>query len=136
MPSTQLCLNEQCAKREECLRYQLMRHVTKEFVSLHVVNPLNYPAEGEKCASFWTIRKIRVAWGLTKFYEEMPAKTARAIHAAIEAHFSHGQYYRYRNKTIGLLPADQKYITNICRRYGWDKPPVFDEYTEKYDWTS
>lgn len=116
MPSTQLCLNEQCAKREECLRYQLMRHV--------------------KCASFWTIRKIRVAWGLTKFYEEMPAKTARAIHAAIEAHFSHGQYYCYRNKTIGLLPTDQKYITNICRRYGWDKPPVFDEYTGKYDWTS
>lgn len=129
-----ICLNEQCVKREECLRYLLSRHVTKENLSLHVVNPKNYPAEGKTCASFRSARKIRVAWGLSKLYEEMPAKIARSVHAAIEAHFSHGQYYRYRNKTLGLLPADQKYIVNVCRKYGWEQPPVFDEFTEEYDW--
>lgn len=129
------CLNDRCGQSGSCLRHILFAGLAgEEYPTLRVVNPKAYPAEGEKCVMFRPDRKVKMAWGLSRLYDDMPQRTARAIRATLEAHFSHTQYYRYRNGLIGFSPTEQTYVASVCRRFGWKEPPHFDDYTEEYEW--
>ena len=79
-------------------------------------------------------KKIRVAWGFKKLYDDMPARISRAIHLNLEAIFNHSPYYRYRNQKLGLTPKQQECIRQVCRKHGWKEEIQFDRYTEEYDW--
>ena len=129
-----LCFNDRCPKGENCLRRMLARHNVPECKRISVVNPLCYPPEGEACEFFRSDRKLQIAWGFSKLYNDMPARIATAIHAELEGGFNHTTYYRYRNQKKGLTPAQQQYIRQVCLRHGWKEEPVFDRYTEEYDW--
>ena len=76
-----LCFNDRCPKGENCLRRMLARHNVPECKRISVVNPLCNPPEGEACEFFRSDRKLQIAWGFSKLYNDMPARIATAIHA-------------------------------------------------------
>ena len=87
-----LCFNDRCPKSEHCLRHMLAQHNTPECKRISVVNPLCYPPEGETCEFFRSDRKLRIAWGFSKLYIDMPARIAEAIHAELDFGFIHTSY--------------------------------------------
>lgn len=110
------------------------QYTTAQNIRLSVINPLCYPAAGKECPHFRSNKKIRVAWGFKKLYDDMPARISRAIHLNLEAIFNHSPYYRYRNQKLGLTPKQQECIRQVCRKHGWKEEIQFDRYTEEYDW--
>ena len=129
-----LCFNTLCPKAENCLRHSMTQYTTAQNIRLSVINPLCYPAAGKECPHFRSNKKIRVAWGFKKLYDDMPARISRAIHLNLEAIFNHSPYYRYRNQKLGLTPKQQECIRQVCRKHGWKEEIQFDRYTEEYDW--
>ncbi len=114
-----LCFNTRCPKAENCLRHSMTQYTTAQNIRLSVINPLCYPAAGKECPHFRSNKKIRVAWGFKKLYDDMPARISRAIHLNLEAIFNHSPYYRYRNQKLGLTPKQQECIRQVCRKHGW-----------------
>ena len=129
-----LCFNTRCPKAENCLRHSMTQYTTAQNIRLSVINPLCYPAAGKECPHFRSNKKIRVAWGFKKLYDDMPARISRAIHLNLEAIFNHSPYYRYRNQKLGLTPKQQECIRQVRRKHGWKEEIQFDRYTEEYDW--
>lgn len=129
-----VCFNDRCSQKEHCLRALLTAYNTSEHGYLSVVNPLCYPKDEKPCSLYRSDKKIRTAWGFTMLYDNMPERIARAVRTDLEAHFHHTPYYRYRNKVLGISPQQQEYIRRVCLRHGWKEEPVFDYYTEEYDW--
>lgn len=129
-----LCFNNQCSKKEHCLRYHMAQTDTSGIPRISVFNPLCYPKAEEECPYFRSNKKVRMAWGFKHLYDDMPARIARAVHLNLEAIFSHSPYYRYRNQELGLTPKQQECIREVCRKHGWKEEVVFDRYTEEYDW--
>ena len=79
-----LCFNTRCPKAENCLRHSMTQYTTAQNIRLSVINPLCYPAAGKECPHFRSNKKIRVAWGFKKLYDDMPARISRAIHLNLE----------------------------------------------------
>lgn len=129
-----LCFNNQCNKREHCLRYNLTEVDTSDVPCISIFNPVCYPKKGEDCSFFRTNKKIRMAWGFKNLYDDMPARIAHAIHLSLESFFGHTSYYRYHNQKLGLTPQQQERIRQICLRHGWKEEITFERYTEEYDW--
>lgn len=121
-----LCFNTRCPKAENCLRHSMTQYTTAQNIRLSVINPLCYPAAGKECPHFRSNKKIRVAWGFKKLYDDMPARISRAIHLNLEAIFNHSPYYRYRNQKLGLTPKQQECIRQVCRKHGWKEEIQFD----------
>ena len=44
------------------------------------------------------------------------------------------QFYRMKNETIGISPAQQRAIKKIFLKYGIEADPVFDRYESVYPW--
>ena len=44
------------------------------------------------------------------------------------------QFYRMKNETIGISPAQQRAIKKIFLKYGIETDPVFDRYEPAYPW--
>ena len=73
-----LCFNTRCPKAENCLRHSMTQYTTAQNIRLSVINPLCYPAAGKECPHFRSNKKIRVAWGFKKLYDDMPARISTA----------------------------------------------------------
>jgi len=127
------CINTSCAQAKDCLRYQAMQHVTSEPVSLSTLNPARFPADGEKCLYFRTIRKVQYALGITHLLGNLPYDKAVEIKRELSAHFERSTFYRIRNKERYMKPSEQKFIRELFIRKGINEEPVFDSYADQYD---
>ena len=65
---------------------------------------------------------------------EMPRKKGQSIRDTLERHFGHTMYYLYRNGERPITPDMQEYIKKVCIRNGWNEEPVYDGFTEEYEW--
>ena len=75
-----LCFNTRCPKAENCLRHSMTQYTTAQNIRLSVINPSAIRRQGKECPHFRSNKKIRVAWGFKKLYDDMPARISRAIH--------------------------------------------------------
>ena len=69
-----ICLNDNCEKREHCLRWQLREYVAKNRMTLTCINPRHKDVAKGKCPLYLDDKKIRMAKGMMQFYDEMPRK--------------------------------------------------------------
>lgn len=128
------CFKEQCPRAGSCLRYIVGEHCTTKNYFIHVVNPKRIPEDAEKCPYFLSMEKIRVAWGVKKLLMNVPLEKANAMKRQLLAHFGRNAYYRFYRKEVHISPADQEFVRKLFRQYGIAEEPVFDEYTETYNW--
>lgn len=128
------CLNQDCPLGDNCLRRLAALHAPKKYPYLVAVNPAAYPGDATHCPHFKSSAKIRFAWGLTATFDNIPYKTALLLKRKIRSLYSRTTYYRILNKERSLSPAEQSEIAHIFEQNGITSVPVYDSYTEEYDW--
>ncbi len=110
-----ICLNDNCEKREHCLRWQLREYVAKNRMTLTCINPRHKDVAKGKCPLYLDDKKIRMAGQLIAAY-------GRTI------------YYEYRNGKRLISPQKQAFIREVCQQCGWMKEPHYDGFVEDYLW--
>lgn len=128
------CLNQACPLGDNCLRRLAALHAPKKYPYLVAVNPAAYSEDATHCPHFKSSAKIRFAWGLTATFDNIPYKTALLLKRKIRSLYSRTTYYRILNKERSLSPAEQSEIAHIFEQNGITSVPVYDSYTEEYDW--
>lgn len=128
------CFNTHCPKGEKCLRHLVAMHSTNQYPTLSVVNPNCIPEDANSCPSFHPIRKIRVAWGIKHLLDNVPHKDADSLKRMMLSHFGRGLYYRFYREEKFIAPEQQEYIQRIFRQKGITDQPIFDSYTEEFEW--
>ena len=119
---------------KQCLRWILKDYVPDDQLIVNAINPRYKKPIGAGCPEFKSSEKRLMAIGMTMFYEEMPRKTEQNIRHALQQHFGHTMYYLYRRGDIPITPTMREDIKKICERYGWKKEPVYDGFSEEYEW--
>ncbi|MDR0891987.1 MAG: DUF6078 family protein [Mediterranea sp.] len=127
------CLNQQCPRSGECLRYLLSAHETEQEDALTIVSPA---LAMRPCRFYAPDRKVSFALGITEFYDLIPRKAAHAIKQKLIAIFSRTTYYRWKRRERLIYPQEQDIILQILREANVSTPPHYDEYIEQYDWQS
>lgn len=128
------CFNSQCTQTDNCLHRLAAVHDTPALTSIRIINPLCIPKDSTQCPHFQSVKKIRVAWGISHLLDEIPYKSLQPIKSHLIRYFSRGKYYRFYRKECYLTPEDQKYIQTVFRHYNITMEPVFDSYSEEYRW--
>ena len=134
------CMNEQCPRSAECLRFLVGLHVDSQTSTFSVVNPayvanIANTANKGKCPYFRTRGLVRYALGITHLYDTLPHIKAGKIRKIIYNYYGKYAYYRIRNKERLINPEEQDYIRQVLNKEGIEGEPTFDLYVEQYDWS-
>ncbi len=128
------CVNTQCTRSDECIRYRLMSHINADREMLPIVNYKRFAITGEDCTFFFPDRKIRFALGITHLLDNVPHSKIADIKYQLHSYFSKGTYYRISRKQRLINPAEQNFIRQVFLDKGIEEEPVFDKYIEEYEW--
>ncbi len=129
------CSNSLCKNAETCLRSLCYKQLTKDDVKISVLNPILFPKQDEECPYFRTNKKITLAWGIEKIFDEIPSKPAAEIKKELLSRYGKTKYYRFYREEKPLFLADQKRFERVFKEHGIETPIKYDHYTEDYDWT-
>ena len=126
-----LCYLGECKRKEECMWYQMCFLATEETTRTTCVLPT--VLKKKVCPHFHPIKKVRVAAGFEKIFDELKAKHQATIKMKLMGYFgARSTYYRYRSGERSLTPEQQEWILNLLRRYGYTEGIEFDSYREEY----
>ena len=128
------CLNQACPRGENCLRRVVALHVPKEVPAVMTVNPALYPKDANRCPYFRSTEKFRYAWGRNALFDEIPYKQALLLKREMHDLYPKTTYYRILHQERPLSPAEQAVIARLFTKSGVSTAPVFDYYTEEYNW--
>ena len=128
------CLNPNCSRSEDCLRHLTALHIPKEIPTITALSPASYPEDTKRCPYFRSIEKKTYAWGISVLFDDIPYKKALLLRSMVHTLYPKTTYYRILHQERPLSPAEQQDIARIFRQNGITTPPVFDNYTEEYDW--
>lgn len=128
------CLNAACMRGNSCLRRLVALHVPHELKNIVAVNPSNYPMDAGHCSYFRNTVTLRYAWGISTLFDNIPYRKALMLKRMFHEIYPKTTYYRILHAERGLSPTEQERIAELFARAGITEPPVFDRYTEEYDW--
>lgn len=126
-----LCFNDNCTRREECLRYQAAQVTADEQAEENhkamCVTPLAW--RNGTCSCFAAIRTERIAWGFDHLYDHVHKIHYEAIKDGIMTYLNgRSNYYRYRCGEKKLSVKQQQWIENLFKSFGYNDPVRFDHY--------
>lgn len=127
------CFNQDCPRSESCLRHLAAMHAPKTTPYIATVNPAAYPEDYDHCPHFRSAAKVRFAWGIESICDNIPYKTALTLKACLHNLYPKTTYYRILHQERPLSPEEQAVIARIFVQNGVTTPPVFDRYTDDYD---
>lgn len=129
-----MCFNNECAKKNECLRYCVGEKALDLEPAAHETGICVTPAayrDGE-CRKFFSIKTERVAWGFSHIYDKVLKIHYSEIIAEIKQYVHGGtNYYRYANGQKKLNEHQQQWIADLFSKYGYTDPVEFDHYEDK-----
>mgnify|MGYP000850643931 CR=1 FL=1 len=129
------CFHDGCRQGSDCLRRLAALHAPKEVGVLRCVNPAAYPKRNGQCPYFRSTEKMRLAWGIATLCDDIPHGIATKLIPLVRQSFSKPTYYRILHQERPLYADEQKMIADLFARNGADRPPVYERYTESYDWS-
>jgi len=127
------CLNEQCPRAYECLRFQVAQYANANKTSFLVINPKHIASQKE-CSHFRPVQLVRHAVGITHLFDNLPYSKTNQIKRQIQRYFERNHYYRIYRKERYINPEGQDFIRELFRKEGILEEPVFDEYIDTYVW--
>jgi hypothetical protein len=129
----QLCFNENCKVKEQCLRYKARLHPFEGRKWGPVIYPTIELTENG-CRFFKTGEPRLMAWGFEKLFEDMKVKDTKKVREKLKDYLGgHGTYYRYTKGERMLTPEQQESVLNIFRSLGYVNDLSFDHYVYQYD---
>lgn len=122
------CFNEQCAVKEECVRFLSTRYLSDKCYSGQAVFPMAW--RNGNCKYYEKLRVVKLAWGFDHLFLNVKLKDAPILRSRLRGYLgSKGQYYRYKLGQLLLLPKQQVGIKKIFQSYGYEDVE-FDHFTE------
>lgn len=126
------CFNEQCPLARECARYLSVTYKKPEQTKGYAIYPDAY--HDNKCEHFLQLRLLKMAYGFTKLLDELKRKDEGSFRIHMASYFgSRTSFYRYKLGQTGLVPEQQQYILEWCKRHGYTDMK-FDRYTEEVNY--
>ena len=103
------CFRTECPKASSCLRYQATRFLPADKRCVKALNPtfVGNPAE---CQEYLSDTPVIYASGISRLFDELPYAKAKDVKDDIISLIGKSQYYRMKNKTIGISPLQQHTI--------------------------
>jgi len=129
-----VCYNNQCPRREQCLRWLANGHANEKPLVLSVVNIQNAEVNSGNCPLFAADKTVTVWRGMTRFYHDMPHHTELAIKEHLIRNLTRTRYYKLRKGELPINATLRADIERVCRQHGWTEPLVFDSTGEEYLW--
>lgn len=126
-----LCFSGSCCRAGECLRHLAAKYGSPEGRIVKAVN--NRFADGEDCRLYKPKQYVRMAYGMLHMYDDVLARHIADLRGEITRSFGNGTYYLMRNGLRAIKPAEQAFISETFRRYGYDGA-VFDRYSDELSW--
>ena len=127
------CFRADCPKASTCLRYQATRFLPADKRTVTILNPA-YISNPTECKDYVNDTPVLHAYGMSKLFDELPHAKAKDIKDDVVFMIGKTQFYRMKNETIGISPAQQRAIKKIFLKYGIETDPVFDRYESVYPW--
>lgn len=129
-----VCYSNSCPIRDHCLRSILLNYVPKDQYITTSIN-LGHPQTQQKgCPRYVSDQPLRMPYGLSVMYSDMPGRLERAIKNHLISKYSRKRYYEYHNGVRPLSPEVEQYVRQTLKNYGWPQEPQFMGYREEYLW--
>ncbi|MEE0962324.1 MAG: DUF6078 family protein, partial [Bacteroidales bacterium] len=77
-------------------------------------------------------KKVDMAYGMTKSFENVKAKDISQIRKRLQNYFGHTEYFRRRNASKPITPTEQVFIRKVFAEFGYEI--TFDEIREETLW--
>ena len=131
-----LCINKQCPKSSDCIRYQAYLTLPKDMNTIHVVNPSYAEANTEACRFHRPIQFKTLAYDFSKNFNNMTIHQAALFRSAGIAYFNRSEFYRLRGGEKGISPEDQDFLLKLAEHVGFKttRDQFFDRFTDVIDW--
>lgn len=130
-----------CPKAASCLRSiaaQLLSESEEpQPRSVRVVNPLYVErlADFSACECYRSSEPLRYARGMTRLFDEVPAKLLATVRRRVMGCFSCERYYYHSRKgERPITPTEQQRIAAVFKDAGIAAKPKFDGYEQGLDW--
>lgn len=125
------CFLNQCARKDECLRYRAGLTIPDDCDTANAVTPT--VLKGGTCPLYRKMETIRVAVGFEHIFHDVKARHAPYLRSKITDYLGgNGTYYRYLHGERALTPEQQEWICDLFREYGYNENIVFDAYEERF----
>lgn len=124
-----VCINKECPRCGECLRYRCAQVLSPENETLFCVSPSQW--ESDDCRHFVGCEPVRMARGFMKLFDRVLTKHSTSLRLDLTA-LLHGPriYYEYKRGERLLTPAEQEEMQRIVKHYGYDWEVPFAEFAE------
>lgn len=126
-----LCYLSECPRHAECLRYQACLAAPDGRVYHKCILP-SVLRQGA-CQYFRPVEKVRAAVGFRNIFGKVLAKDITNMRKELAAYLgSRATFFRYQRGDLLLESAQQEWIQQMFRRYGYTDEVTFDSYREIY----
>ena len=124
------CLSDDCPLAEKCLRRISAEYSQENDEFFRVVN--HRLIDKTNCKHYIEDKKVDMAYGMTKSFENVRAKDISQIRKRLQNYFGHTEYFRRRNASKPITPTEQVFIRKVFAEFGYQI--AFDEIREETLW--
>jgi len=128
------CFNSHCPRHADCLRWEVGQYFNPQTYGARCISPVYEKATDGTCEFFRDRQPLQMPLGMTGFYYDMPAHTARYIKNSLIQKYGRTTYYEYHRGDRPITPAFRQDVETFCQEAGWTQPLKFDGETEDYVW--
>ena len=125
-----LCFNDECPLADNCLHRLAARSGRQKDEVALAVNPAR--CNGKSCRHYKENKVVTMAYGMKDSFHEVKADHISALRKTLIYHFGHGSYYLRRNGLRPITPDEQKLISSIFRKFGYEAK--YDRMEEETQW--
>lgn len=126
-----VCFIDKCPDKEQCLRHRVALLAPEDVQFAFAVTPA--VLKKKPCPMFRKEEIMRAAKGMTRLLMNVKSADLIALRAQLRAYLGgRTAYYRYWRGEYVLTPEQQADIADIFRTFGYNEPPLFDSYEERF----
>ena len=104
-------MNNECTRKDECLRHLAAEHVPQGVTSWRCLLPQTATGD-EHCKGFCQLKTEQRAYGLSPLFDHVEKKDYAVLKAQVEAYLGgHSNYYRYHR-------GERQLCCNVLMLYG------------------
>ena len=121
-----VCYNHECPRATGCLRHLCYTVLPEE----EDVRPCVLPQawQGGECRQFAEAQPVRLAWGMSHLFQDVPKWQATVIrHELMRLFSSERTYFRYRRGEFLITPELQSRVADIFRKHGYTAERQYDQ---------
>ena len=124
------CLSDECPLAEKCLRRISAEYSKENDEFFRVVH--HRLLDKDTCKYYVEDKKVDMAYGMTKSFEDVKAKDIAQIRKRLYNYFGQAEYFRRRNASKPITPKEQEFIRKVFAEFGYQI--AFDKIVKETLW--